>query len=691
MGDDGCLYDCESEAEFDEKVEAFKQKWDEIEIHSTKNNPPKFTKYFVKHKQAQIRDKMAKYVRERAGVPRGFGQNPIEWLHYMSKTEIDDVGRVKHRETNLTTALQSLKGRFLRLYKDAVKAIYGEGPYRLDNTYMKFNIEYDDWMGRSREDRQALVKRFFTATCTLPRPPHDERRISKVTQQVPKRLSVAVDDFNIPEHCIPASTLRNMHAHAEALLNEPGAIMQAASNDPRVRTVRSRTGPVPLVVKPLKTGHQLECNCTTYKSLSVCQDTIAVAEDLHCLTEYIEGLRKKLQRKKAGPKGVNLTAAYNSRRTLSEQGLKQNEVGKAAHRRKHTQVESWTPNTISVPNKAPSTASITSTPAPGLQQQNPTLTHFSATPAPSLSQLQGFANPHQQQRPYQVPHMSQQSGASLWHSGLSPYRYELSPMQNSINKCYGCNQDFAEKYRIHPYDIIVRHVDRRIRGLGADGTIQYGVDFANTYYHCDINHIRKKKPYFDGMVYASSQLPLSPEQQFVIMTGGLTVRFIPLLFFVVANGPQFSCAEFQEFAKKYEFKHITSSPRYPQSNGLVERTVQTVKHILKKAKHDQADPNLALLDLRNTPIDGIGLSPTQMLMGRGTRTRLPTDSKLLKPLFNSADIKPALEKIQAKQKLYYDKSAKPLEPLKKGDRVGTRNEAKGTWIPATVKKVNDQP
>ena len=56
------------------------------------------------------------------------------------------------------------------------------------------------------------------------------------------------------------------------------------------------------------------------------------------------------------------------------------------------------------------------------------------------------------------------------------------------------------------------------------------------------------------------------------------------------NGPQFDAEEFACFAQDWDFHHVTSSPNYPQSNGLVEKTVQTAKQLLKKAKADKEIP-----------------------------------------------------------------------------------------------------
>ena len=74
-------------------------------------------------------------------------------------------------------------------------------------------------------------------------------------------------------------------------------------------------------------------------------------------------------------------------------------------------------------------------------------------------------------------------------------------------------------------------------------------------------------------------------------------------------GSEFSSNEFAEFTREYGFKHVTSSPRYPQSNGLAERGLQTAKNLMKKAKVERKDFQFALLDYRNTPIEEIGPSP----------------------------------------------------------------------------------
>ena len=70
--------------------------------------------------------------------------------------------------------------------------------------------------------------------------------------------------------------------------------------------------------------------------------------------------------------------------------------------------------------------------------------------------------------------------------------------------------------------------------------------------------------------------------------------------------------------------NITSSPRYPQSNGFIERMVQTVKITLEKAKQLRMDNLMDLLSLRTTPLDRHLLSPAEILYGRKIRTRIPT-------------------------------------------------------------------
>ena len=67
----------------------------------------------------------------------------------------------------------------------------------------------------------------------------------------------------------------------------------------------------------------------------------------------------------------------------------------------------------------------------------------------------------------------------------------------------------------------------------------------------------------------------------------------------------------------------TTSPLYHQSNGIAERSIQTVKRTLKKAKLNYKDHFLAMLSL-NSLSDQNGTSPAEKLFGHKSRTNLPS-------------------------------------------------------------------
>ncbi|UYV70256.1 K02A2.6-like, partial [Cordylochernes scorpioides] len=130
------------------------------------------------------------------------------------------------------------------------------------------------------------------------------------------------------------------------------------------------------------------------------------------------------------------------------------------------------------------------------------------------------------------------------------------------------------------------------------------------------------------------------------------------------NGPQFGSL-FKEFAHEYGFTHVTSSPRYPQSNGFIESFVKIVKERISKSK----DPYLALLAYRATPLAN-GFSPAELSMGRRDRTTIPTPTKQHQPP-NLKNLKNQETIQREKQKYYFDraKGVRELPPLDVNDRV----------------------
>ena len=128
--------------------------------------------------------------------------------------------------------------------------------------------------------------------------------------------------------------------------------------------------------------------------------------------------------------------------------------------------------------------------------------------------------------------------------------------------------------------------------------------------------------------------------------------------------------EFKHFAGQWGFQHTTSSPGYPQSNGCAERAVQTAKQIFRKATAEGKDPFQGLLKYRHTPFEDIGKSPIQLLMGRQTRTPLPTHRRLLIPqAMEPKTVVKALKNQQKAASAIYNKNSRDIPTLEAGDHV----------------------
>ena len=61
------------------------------------------------------------------------------------------------------------------------------------------------------------------------------------------------------------------------------------------------------------------------------------------------------------------------------------------------------------------------------------------------------------------------------------------------------------------------------------------------------------------------------------------------------NGPCYTAEAFTKTMQEYRVNHITSSPHYPQSNGLAEKFGQRVKSLSYKAREEGADLYKALM------------------------------------------------------------------------------------------------
>lgn len=146
------------------------------------------------------------------------------------------------------------------------------------------------------------------------------------------------------------------------------------------------------------------------------------------------------------------------------------------------------------------------------------------------------------------------------------------------------------------------------------------------------------------------------------------------------NGSQYISHQFRKFVKTWCFKHTTSSPRYPRSNGLAESSVKTIKSMLKKCLNTGLDIKMGLLSIRNTPL-ACGASPAELLMNRQLQDNLP---RLPSNMFTNEHKQRDLITERIIQKKYHDmkipqRNLQQHDTFRMGQHVAIQDPSTKEW------------
>ena len=138
---------------------------------------------------------------------------------------------------------------------------------------------------------------------------------------------------------------------------------------------------------------------------------------------------------------------------------------------------------------------------------------------------------------------------------------------------------------------------------------------------------------------------------------------------------------FTKTMQEYRVNHITSSPYYPQSNGLAEKFVQTVKNLFYKAREEDADLCKALMIFCNMPLTSNLQSPMQILQNRVARTQLSMSNSARRQLGLEA------EKVRTKTK----NENLPLHDLYLSQDVMMQDPTSKQWSQDVITRLCKEP
>ena len=104
----------------------------------------------------------------------------------------------------------------------------------------------------------------------------------------------------------------------------------------------------------------------------------------------------------------------------------------------------------------------------------------------------------------------------------------LTFMAGIIKKCYGCEQNFSDKHRVPPHDLLLKRYDHRIYISPKSKARKKSPKLQNTYFHLNADCVRKRNPMFefnrDVLIHEEIKKQLLDQHKQLLQSLGMDVE-----------------------------------------------------------------------------------------------------------------------------------------------------------------------
>ena len=144
------------------------------------------------------------------------------------------------------------------------------------------------------------------------------------------------------------------------------------------------------------------------------------------------------------------------------------------------------------------------------------------------------------------------------------------------------------------------------------------------------------------------------------------------------NGPPYNSENWRRYAKEKGFELNPCTPEHPRANGIVERfmgvLVKTIHTAVATGKDVEIEVQKRLLNYRNTPHPSTGKTPSEMIMQRRVKTKIPSIMKASDTKMHREAKKKDAETRAVRKQVFDKKHRVQEEIIKPGDKVLIKQE-----------------